>query len=170
MPVTQKVPQHRLGAVQRIQQPEQRDIGHGKISHPFIALATHGHQARQTSPKLSKQLFKLRRQPAAALDLQQRREKRLVDKPGPLRVPLQANKRTGQVIAVVLMGETEGQLRLHDGNLSGIFPELVADIAPVLPEAHRPFGHLLRLQAVAAIRLHQGQRQHDHRLAVRAVQ
>lgn len=66
LPVTQKVPQHRLGAVQRIQQPEQRDIGYGKISHPFIAFATHGHQARQTSPELDEQLFKLRRQPAAA--------------------------------------------------------------------------------------------------------
>lgn len=82
LPVTQKVPQHRLGAVQRIQQPEQRDISHGKISHPFIAFATHGHQARQTSPELDEQLFAA--SPASGCpDLQQRREKRLVDKPCP---------------------------------------------------------------------------------------
>ncbi len=68
------------------------------------------------------------------------------------------------------VGEAEGQLRLYDGNLPGIIPKLVTDIAPALPEAHRPFGNLLRLQTVAAIRLHQGQRQHDHRLAGRAVQ
>ena len=43
--VLMQLAEHRFSAVQRVEQPEQGNIRHGKISHPRIAFTTHGHQA-----------------------------------------------------------------------------------------------------------------------------
>lgn len=100
--VTQKAHQHQLGAVQRIQQPEQRDISHGKISHPFIVSRLRTIR-RQTSPELDEQLFKLRRR--AALDLAAAENNQSISR-APAS-PAAGEQATGQVIAVVLVGEAE---------------------------------------------------------------
>lgn len=144
---SRRVPQHRFGAVQRIQQPG-TDIGHGKISHPFITLATMAIRRVRARSWVSSCSSCV--QPAAALDLQQRREKRLADKHCTLRVTLsQANKRTGQVIAVVLMGETEGHPLTAICRV--VIPELwLRTSRQRCRKRDRPFGHL-RFQTVAAI-------------------
>ncbi len=43
--VLMQLAEHRLGAVQCVEQPEQGNIRHGKISHPRIAFTAHGHEA-----------------------------------------------------------------------------------------------------------------------------
>lgn len=157
-----KLSEHGLSAVQSIEQPEQRHIGHGKIRHPFVAFPAHIHQAAQAGTQLGHQLLQLGHQPAATLDGQERGKKRLIKLPRPLRILLQAGDRTGQVIAVVLMGETQRQLRAHHRNLAGIFPKGVADIPPALPIANRTLSHLIGFQAVAAVRPQQRKGQYHH--------
>ena len=68
------------------------------------------------------------------------------------------------VIAVVLTGKPQRQLRFHHRNLAGIVPKSVADIPPALAIANRAFGHRIGCKTVAAIRPQQREGQHHHRI------
>ena len=67
----------------------------------------------------------------------------------PPRFLLQEGDRAGQVIAVVLMGETQHQLWLHHRNPAGVFPKGITGIPPVLAIADRAFIHLIGFSAIS---------------------
>ena len=98
----------------------------------------------------------------AALQSQQWREIGFIECPVPLRILLQTGDRTGQIIAVVLMGKPQRQLWLHHRNLAGIISENIADIPPALAIANRTLGHFIRFKAVTAIRPQQRKGQNHH--------
>ncbi len=101
----------------------------------------------------------LRRAASGCPDLQQRREKRLVDKPAPCES--RCRRTSGQVsIAVVPWAKRRVSPAVADGNLPGIIPKLVTDIAPALGSAGLATSSASDSRHSPA----SGQRQHDHRL------
>ena len=48
--VAQEIAQHRLGGIQRVKQPEQGDIGDGKVRHTLVAFPAHRHQTLALRP------------------------------------------------------------------------------------------------------------------------
>lgn len=57
--MTNKMAEHRLSAVERTQQPEQRHVRYREVGHSLVAFPTHRHQALQARTELTRQLFGL---------------------------------------------------------------------------------------------------------------
>lgn len=53
---TVQLRQYRLNAVEGVQQPEQRYIGHREVRHPLVAFTAHCHQALTPGRKAVQQI------------------------------------------------------------------------------------------------------------------
>ncbi|CDF84142.1 hypothetical protein PKB_2795 [Pseudomonas knackmussii B13] len=158
-----KLAQHRLVAVQRIEQPEQRDVGHGEVGHTLVAFPAHPHQPCTLGGELDQQVVQLREQPRVGGEVEQRRHEGVVKAPTALPVPHQARDRAGQVLGVVIAVQAQGQDVLHHRHRLAVLAMQIGYVAPLLAIAHRSRRARLADQAIATVGLEQrqGQQQDD---------
>ncbi|MNQ99599.1 hypothetical protein D3C85_1153410 [compost metagenome] len=165
--VFQQFGQHRLIAVQRIEQPKQRDIGHSEVGHSLVAFAAHPHQAHALGGQLSLQIVQLLQQSAVGRQAEQWRHITRVQGPVALALPNQARDRASQVVAVLIAIQAQAQLVFEHPYRLRLVTVKVLDRTPGLSIPRRPISPLPVQQAVAAIGLFQRQSKQYYSLLFR---
>ncbi|MNX96413.1 hypothetical protein D3C86_1287260 [compost metagenome] len=158
-----EIGQYRLVGVQGIEQPEQRHVGHGEVSHSLVTLTTHAHQPLTLGGQLGQQVVQLRQQPRVRRETEQRRYIVRIKAPGALPVTHQARDRAGQVIAVLVVIEAQAQHVFQYADRLHFIGVNVLHLTPVLAITGGSIGLVGVEQAVVAIGLLQWQGQEQGR-------